>query len=379
MCAATVDASRATPQQRLPPEFEKYATNIAKWFPQLLMTLGSPDFDSRYVAAKPRVIDAPQGRLLEIALESQTAIVAPVMPSPSAAVMPSSHQALASFAARGTAAACAQSTPAHRLVPAQSGWPLNQPGCHAKSSPTFSSVGVPPPWPLSLQTGHIGSANTPRFAVPVAAGRSSVLASQNAFQPCFDSLAPITEGTLVAAAQRRRLRQEILRNVDNLSGELELLSLCLSVHAPSQPSTLPTLPGSPPPTSRPTEQWGDFAAVANPSATNGSVADTQQWSAIASGAILLANACPTTEAAKVSSTPVVVAAANTRVRFSEDRQTSDAADSDGSRKVLSSGQGIKNSLKAPRCPEAPSDGFSSDDVDFPLAQAMHVPSLLPDD
>jgi len=65
----------------LPPEYREHAANIARWFPEVLLTLGAPNLEESFLPLPARVVDRPQGRTLEVALRSrQTSAVSSTAP-----------------------------------------------------------------------------------------------------------------------------------------------------------------------------------------------------------------------------------------------------------------------------------------------------------
>mmetsp|Transcript_75842 Transcript_75842/g.190820 ORF Transcript_75842/g.190820 Transcript_75842/m.190820 type:complete len:483 (+) Transcript_75842:216-1664(+) len=53
----------------LPAELNEHAVNIARWFPDVLLSLGAPDLEQHFVPLEARVLDSLQGRTVEISLQ----------------------------------------------------------------------------------------------------------------------------------------------------------------------------------------------------------------------------------------------------------------------------------------------------------------------
>jgi len=69
-----------THQQAMPPAYRECAMNIARWFPEVLLTLGAPDLEEKSRPASAQIIDWPEGRTVEVVLEQRPAVAAAAAP-----------------------------------------------------------------------------------------------------------------------------------------------------------------------------------------------------------------------------------------------------------------------------------------------------------
>jgi len=73
----------------LPLEYARYAANLARWFPEVLIALGAPDVEDCYVPMSSDVVSRPGGGSLEVVLERRSP------PSIASTALPGSAQAQA--------------------------------------------------------------------------------------------------------------------------------------------------------------------------------------------------------------------------------------------------------------------------------------------
>lgn len=53
----------------LPADIAERVANVAKWFPEVLLTLGAPDLEERFHPVTNGVLNLPQGKMLEVVLQ----------------------------------------------------------------------------------------------------------------------------------------------------------------------------------------------------------------------------------------------------------------------------------------------------------------------
>jgi len=77
------DASmQGSSRTSLPPELGEHAVNVARWFPEVLLTLGAPDLEEHFVPSQARVLESTQGRTVEISLNRRHVLSASPPPQP---------------------------------------------------------------------------------------------------------------------------------------------------------------------------------------------------------------------------------------------------------------------------------------------------------